>query len=94
MGDICVHRRRDVSIRVREEGMVSGSYGGFFVVYSLPCQITQTRGVESTVEKDAYSAVGGLDKQIAEVRDLIEIPLMRPELFRRFGESVVYLTLE
>lgn len=74
--------------KVRYLGLTADS----LFVYSFPCQITPTRGVESTVEKDAYSAVGGLDKQIAEVRDLIEIPLMRPELFRRFGESVLYLT--
>ncbi|KAH9954933.1 AAA family ATPase [Russula dissimulans] len=33
---------------------------------------------------DAYAAVGGLDEQIAQIRDLIEIPLQRPELFRHF----------
>ena len=32
----------------------------------------------------AYAAVGGLDEQIAQIRDLIEIPLRRPELFRHF----------
>ncbi|KAI0093429.1 AAA family ATPase [Irpex rosettiformis] len=48
-------------------------------------QISSTRGIESAVDKDAYNAVGGLDKQIAEIRDLIEIPLTRPQLFRRFG---------
>ncbi|KAI0345536.1 AAA family ATPase [Trametopsis cervina] len=42
-------------------------------------------GVESHVEEGAYSAVGGLDKQIADIRDLIEIPLTRPEVFRHFG---------
>lgn len=47
------------------------------------------RGVESEVERDAYSAVGGLDKQIAQIRDLIEIPLTRPELFRHFGPCVL-----
>lgn len=36
--------------------------------------------------KDAYSSVGGLTKQIEEIRDLLEIPLTRPELFRYFGE--------
>jgi len=36
--------------------------------------------------KDAYSSVGGLNKQIEEIRDLLEIPLTRPELFRYFGE--------
>ena len=33
----------------------------------------------------AYAAVGGLDSQISQVRDLIEIPLTRPGLFRQFG---------
>ncbi|EIN12273.1 AAA-domain-containing protein [Punctularia strigosozonata HHB-11173 SS5] len=33
----------------------------------------------------AYNTVGGLDKQIAQIRDLLEIPLTRPELFRHFG---------
>ncbi|KAJ6619519.1 AAA family ATPase [Mycena sp. CBHHK59/15] len=36
-------------------------------------------------ENAAYDSVGGLDKQIAEIRDLLEIPLTRPELFRHFG---------
>ncbi|RPD56727.1 AAA family ATPase [Lentinus tigrinus ALCF2SS1-7] len=43
------------------------------------------RAIQHSVEKDAYSSVGGLDKQIAQIRDLIEIPLTRPELFRQFG---------
>lgn len=33
----------------------------------------------------AYTSVGGLDKQIAQIRDLLEIPLTRPDLFRHFG---------
>ncbi|KAH6906401.1 AAA family ATPase [Coprinopsis sp. MPI-PUGE-AT-0042] len=32
-----------------------------------------------------YASVGGLSKQIAEIRDLLEIPLMRPDLFCYFG---------
>jgi AAA family ATPase len=36
---------------------------------------------------DAYSSVGGMEKQITEIRDLLEIPLTRPELFRYFGEQ-------
>ncbi|KAH9978347.1 P-loop containing nucleoside triphosphate hydrolase protein [Russula compacta] len=35
---------------------------------------------------DAYAAVGGLDEQILQIRDLIEVPLRRPELFRHFRE--------
>jgi AAA family ATPase len=42
---------------------------------------------EKTSSSDAYATVGGLNKTIAEIRDLIEIPLTRPELFAHFGES-------
>ena len=34
---------------------------------------------------DPYAVVGGLTSQIAEIRDLIEIPLTRPELFKAYG---------
>lgn len=43
--------------------------------------------LEQTTPSDAYATVGGLNKTIAEIRDLIEIPLTRPELFAHFGES-------
>ncbi|KAG6872380.1 hypothetical protein C0995_010194, partial [Termitomyces sp. Mi166 len=39
-----------------------------------------------TSTKDAYASVGGLNKQIQQIRDLLEIPLTRPELFRYFGQ--------
>jgi len=42
---------------------------------------------EKTTPSDAYATVGGLNKTIAEIRDLIEVPLTRPELFAHFGES-------
>ncbi|KAF9234685.1 P-loop containing nucleoside triphosphate hydrolase protein [Melanogaster broomeanus] len=41
--------------------------------------------IEQTTPSNAYAAVGGLDKSIAEIRDLIEIPLTKPELFAHFG---------
>ncbi|KAI0927661.1 hypothetical protein AcV5_008138 [Taiwanofungus camphoratus] len=44
-----------------------------------------SHNVEHTAGLDAYTSVGGLDKQIAQIRDLIEIPLTRPQLFRHFG---------
>ncbi|KAF8133361.1 P-loop containing nucleoside triphosphate hydrolase protein [Boletus edulis] len=41
--------------------------------------------LEQTTPSNAYATVGGLNKTIAEIRDLIEIPLTRPELFVHFG---------
>ena len=41
--------------------------------------------------KEAYSSVGGLANQIEAIRDLLEIPLTRPELFRYFGTLAFYV---
>lgn len=34
----------------------------------------------------AYASLAGLEKQVEEVRKLVEMPLRRPELFQRYGE--------
>jgi ATP-dependent 26S proteasome regulatory subunit len=35
--------------------------------------------------KGDYSTVGGLGEQIKLVRELVELPLQRPELFEKYG---------
>ncbi|PWN47173.1 AAA-domain-containing protein, partial [Violaceomyces palustris] len=35
--------------------------------------------------KEAYADIGGLDKQIEEIRALVEMPLTRPEIFVEYG---------
>lgn len=53
------------------------------------CLISQPEmGDLSPRVSEAYSTVGGLSKQIQEIRDLLEIPLTRPELFRYFGAQL------
>lgn len=32
-----------------------------------------------------FDDIGGLDRQIKEIKEIIELPLLRPELFTRFG---------
>ncbi|KAJ4485921.1 AAA family ATPase [Lentinula aciculospora] len=41
--------------------------------------------LENQPEEKAYASVGGLDKQISEIKDLLEIPLTHPDLFRYFN---------
>lgn len=36
-------------------------------------------------EESAYATLGGLDKQIDELKRLVEMPLRRPEVFKRYG---------
>jgi AAA family ATPase len=58
------------------------------VVADNGVDLTQKSDIETlphTSISDAYAAVGGLDKTITQIRDLLEIPLTRPELFGYFG---------
>jgi AAA family ATPase len=57
------------------------------MIYHVTCLISQPEieGLTPITISEAYSTVGGLNKQIQEIRDLLEIPLTRPELFRYFG---------
>ncbi len=44
------------------------------------------KGMEVTVRPDVtYEDIGGLSKQIEEIRELVELPLKSPELFREVG---------
>jgi transitional endoplasmic reticulum ATPase len=38
-----------------------------------------------SIPKVSYEDIGGLDKEIAKVREMIELPLKHPELFERLG---------
>ncbi|XP_952831.1 26S proteasome ATPase subunit, putative [Theileria annulata] len=40
---------------------------------------------EKEEEKDTYNSIGGLNKQIKEMREVIELPLKNPFLFKRIG---------
>ncbi|PWY98380.1 AAA-domain-containing protein [Testicularia cyperi] len=41
----------------------------------------------SSVERvtDPYAKLGGLDRQIQEIKAMVEMPLMQPDIFRRYG---------
>ncbi|KAK7461902.1 AAA+-type ATPase [Stygiomarasmius scandens] len=52
---------------------------------STPTTKPDVEVLNDTPTDSAYASVGGLSKQISEIRDLLEIPLARPDLFRYFG---------
>ncbi|KIM26415.1 hypothetical protein M408DRAFT_72773 [Serendipita vermifera MAFF 305830] len=75
----------------------SSHEGGIWVV-GWNCDIQLVAGKPQPGERDAavqpiegssppppYESVGGLSKQISQIRDLIEIPLTRPALFSHFN---------
>lgn len=55
----------------------------------LPPSYSSAGSALLSTAHDGYASVGGLEKQIAQIRDLIEIPLTRPDLFRHFCEHVI-----
>jgi proteasome regulatory subunit len=60
----------------------------FAVMEILPSKIDPfVKGMEvlNTPINVSYEDLGGLDDQIQEVREIIELPLMKPELFKKIG---------
>lgn len=62
----------------------------------LPREVDPTVFHMQSSEEDggvSYSDIGGLNEQIRELREVIELPLTNPELFIRVGIKVRYLKL-
>ncbi|NMB78518.1 MAG: AAA family ATPase, partial [Methanomicrobiales archaeon] len=57
------------------------------IVELLPTSFdAQIYGMELTDSpQETYADIGGLDPQINEIREAVELPLKRPELFRKIG---------
>ncbi|KAJ3506823.1 hypothetical protein NMY22_g17125 [Coprinellus aureogranulatus] len=54
-------------------------------IINNPAPEASSSSQQEEVKDYGYASIGGLSKQIEEIRDLLEIPLTRPELFRHFG---------
>ena len=46
--------------------------------------VSKLEGVKNVVDV-TYEDIGGLKEEVKKVREMIEIPLKRPELFERLG---------
>ena len=55
-------------------------------VQSEPVDVSKLEGVKTLVDV-TYEDIGGLKEEVKKVREMIEIPLKRPELFERLGIS-------
>ena len=62
----------------------------FTIMRVLPREVDPT--VYEMLHEDpgdvSFSSVGGLNEQIRELREVIELPLTNPELFKRVGIKV------
>ncbi|KAF7291610.1 AAA family ATPase [Mycena chlorophos] len=81
----------EADLEARLEGLSLGSGKSVCTVGWDTAIVLDEAEAEMAVEvvpssqESGYDTVGGLSKQIEEIRDLLEIPLTRPELFRHFG---------
>lgn len=53
---------------------------------TAPVDVSKLEGVKTFVDV-TYEDIGGLKEEVKKVREMIEIPLKRPELFERLGIS-------
>jgi len=53
-------------------------------IQSEPVDVSKLEGVKNVVDV-TYEDIGGLKEEVKKVREMIEIPLKRPELFERLG---------
>ncbi|PLW34742.1 hypothetical protein PCANC_10443 [Puccinia coronata f. sp. avenae] len=51
----------------------------------LPCQADLFRLHPQSAEQVGYDAIGGLEAQVEQIREMVELPLTRPELYSHFG---------
>ena len=53
-------------------------------LYESPVDVSKIEGVGNLVDV-SYEDIGGLKEEVKKVREMIEIPLKRPELFEKLG---------
>ena len=53
-------------------------------LYESPVDVSKIEGVSNLVDV-SYEDIGGLKEEVKKVREMIEIPLKRPELFEKLG---------
>lgn len=83
-----VGSRRNVDRALLKPGVrVALDMTTFTIMRSLPREVDPLVYNMSEEKGDAidYSAIGGLQTQIRELREVIELPLLNPELFLRVG---------
>ncbi|MCC6012885.1 MAG: proteasome-activating nucleotidase [Candidatus Verstraetearchaeota archaeon] len=83
-----VNVSRNVDIKKLAVGKrVALSQRNFAVVEVLPDQLDTYIKVMEVIESPnvSYNDIGGLDEQIREIRELIELPLLKPQLFEKIG---------
>ncbi|MFC4439793.1 MULTISPECIES: CDC48 family AAA ATPase [Natrialbaceae] len=56
-----------------------------FTVRDAPITEEDLRGERTELPDVTYEDIGGLDRELEQIREMIELPMRHPELFRRLG---------
>jgi transitional endoplasmic reticulum ATPase len=73
-------------VSTKPAGMVKVTQMTSVEVQQEPVDVSKLEGVKTFVDV-TYEDIGGLKEEVKKVREMIEIPLKRPELFERLGIS-------
>ncbi len=73
-------------ISTKPDGIVKVTEASDVEVQSEPVDLAKLEGVKTIIDVN-YEDIGGLKEEVKKVREMIEIPLKRPELFERLGIS-------
>ncbi len=59
----------------------------FAIVHTIPESYDPSISAAEVIEKPnvTYEDIGGLEKQIREIREAVELPLLKPELYKKVG---------
>lgn len=59
------------------------------IILSPPSSPTDSTVLKREPADKAYAMIGGLDSQIEQIRELVELPLTRPELFAKYSTFIL-----
>ncbi len=62
-----------------------GPYGIITDITEVDVRSEPVKDIERKIPKVTYEDIGGLDREIQKIRELVEIPLKHPEVFRHLG---------
>lgn len=74
--------------KVKSGDRVALNQRNFAVVETLPDStdpLVQGMEIEDNIPEVSYDDIGGLEDQIREVREAVELPLLQPEIFDKVG---------
>ncbi len=73
--------------KIRPGAKVALNKQSFAIVHLIPQSYDPAITAAEIIEKPkvTYKDIGGLEKQIREIREAVELPLLKPELYKKVG---------